>query len=698
MNKCVQFLQKVFAITTGLFVLGNILNAKIYFSSRNAVLSFSEANSSLYLLSPFTGVTGTLYLKDNVASTISSTTTSEYLSFDGGILSTGNISSVLTGTIEPAGTDSIALANGDFLDVQSGLIVQDVKVNAGATVTILGQPRFSSQITLGDASSVVQMSITTDLNQTVSGDGTLSLLDDLSVSSGVLLPSKVLNNGKKLILYGGTYSTATEFTTGGTLDLETATSLTESWTFGATTEVYSINGNGNALDLSGNGNIVCNGTTLYLNDLIIRGLSTANALKGAGRVIMSSVVLELADNFVRADGSFTFYGDPCKIITNGSTFQISGSGNEILVDGMILRYDQLDGSGFNPISAVSSGAINFANGGSIQSASVTGDLNLLIYTTAYTFVKNFDLTSSSIIHVINENTANPKTVAINGGGQIINFPSVSGSFFVIDDNTTVTLSNVVLRDFNPSAINYGSSGVLKLGDGVVVEMGSDISMDVFSKTWDVVGNATIDGKGATLFLAGANNITLTGANKTLTFKDVKIQQSVPAGFQPQTASATIKLQDSELFLEEADGLFSVGNLLIDGFVKLTGNKGGVAGTVLYEFTSPGTMTIAANAEFFVDSNIVLKLNPDASADLTFAASKRHFSLAEVGSKMTLYGCSLQTTDTGMALDQGTVQVVDKVTLVSTTNPGAELEFGANLEVRLSAGANLIVDGPLKYQE
>lgn len=689
-----KVLQKTVLLFAGI-VSSSMINSKIYFSSKNSVLSFTGTNSALLLLSPLTGVSGTLELKDNVAATVSATNTTDTLSFTDGVLTTGSVSSSMNGSISPVSTDSIVLADGDYLDVQSGLIVQAVSVAAGATATILGQPRFSSAITLGDASSVLQMSVTTDLNQSITGDGKLSLLDDLVLDQGVAMPALVDNNGKKLTLYGGTYSTAVTFATGGSIDLGSSTTLSETWTIGTGTDVYHINGNGCVLDLSSNGNIVFNGATLYLNDLNIRGLSDTNALKGTGRIIMSSVVLELGGNFARTDGSFTFYGDPCKIISNGSTFQISGAGNEILVDGMVLLYDQLDGSGLNPISAVSGGAINFLNNGSIQSASSTTDNNLIIATTSYQFVRNFALTSSSIIHVVNADPLTPKSVAINGGGHAISFPYTSGSFFIIDDNTTVTLSNIVLRDFNPAAMNYNASGVMLFGDDVVIEMDADLTL-AGSPVWSFVGNAAVHGNGALLSLTSSGAIAVTGG-KTLTFKDVTVSQNVADGFTAD-ATSTVKLQDSTLLLQGANALFDTGSLVIAGFVKLTGNAGAVAGVLDFEFASLGTMTVLADAELFVDSNIKLKINADATNDATLADSKRHFSLAQVGSKLTLCGCSLQSTDTGLALDQGTVHVVDKVSIIASTAAGAEFEVGANLDVKLSAGANLVVDGPMRYQE
>lgn len=681
---------------SALFVHSN-LNAKFHCASQSSSLSFLGTNSSLYLLSSLTGFDGTLVLKDNVASTISATTTLDSMSFSNGVLVTGVVSSVINGMIDPAGTDSISLQNGDFLDVQSGVIVQSVSLAAGATATILGQPRFSSQITLGDASSVLQMSITTDLNQTVSGDGALSLLDDLSTGQNVLLPGKVFNNGKSIILYGGTYSTATAFTTGGKIELKTYTSLTDTWTIGTGTDVYHLNGNGTVLDFSANGHIVFNGTTLYISDMNIRGISDLNPLQGSGRIVMSNVVLELADNFARTDGSFTFYGDPCKIITNGSSFQISGSGNEILVDGVVLRYDQLDGSGVNPISAVSSAAINFANGGAIQSASAASDSNLLIYSSSYTFMKNFDLSAVSNIQVINATPGTPKPVTIDGGGHAIRFPHQAGGFLVLNDNVQLTLTNIVLKDFLPSAVGYGTSSTLTFGDSVVIELGDNVTVGSSDPVWTFAGNATIDCKGCVFEVTASNKVTQTGA-KTLTIEDAKIKTAVSDGIVLLSDTSFLRLYNSTLLMNNLGFACATGSIIIDGFVKLTGNAGTSYAVVPFEFSSKGIMSVLGHSELYIDNNIKLKYNADPTDDTTIFDSKRHFSLAQIGSKLTLNGCTLESTDTGLALDQGTVRVLDRVSIIATTATGAEFEIGPDVEMTLASGAYLAVDGPMKYSE
>jgi hypothetical protein len=45
-----------------------------------------------------------------------------------------------------------------------------------------------------------------------------------------------------------------------------------------------------------------------------------------------------------------------------------------------------------------------------------------------------------------------------------------------------------------------------------------------------------------------------------------------------------------------------------------------------------------------------------------------------------------------------MKVVDKVTMTSTTSSGAELEFGQQLQVNMSSGAVIDLNGPARYQE
>ena len=662
--------------------------AKFSFANQSAAINVLGTNSYLQLDTALTGFTGTLNVKDSLATTVSGNA----ISMAGGVLVTGNVSAVVNATFNPnpSGTETIVLGNGNYLDVKSGQVLQAVTVSASSTATILGQPKFNSAISLIDATSTLQLGITVPLNQSITGAGTLVLLDDLVLAKNVQVPAVVQQQNYRLVYTGGTINTATTNTTGGAIELAGYTTLTQALTIGTGSDVYYFNGNGCVLDLSSSGSITFNGGTLYLTDVHIRGLSSTNFLGGSGTINMSNVTLELSGNMTWNTGTYTFRGGYSNIIASTSLLTISGTAS-VTVDGVFLQYTQLDGTGSNPIS----GTVTLSNGGKVISATSAGSGGLLITGSTYTFAQDFLLSSAATLQVQNSTPGTPKSVAINGGGHYLHFPKTSGSFLLLDANAQTSLSNIVLKDFYPSAITFGTSSTLTMGDNVSVQLGSDVTISSGDKAWAFNGNAEIDGNGYMLQVNKSQGVTITGA-KTLSLKNMRLYLTVSDGILALTDTATINFQNIELVLQNPGLLFSAGNLQVNGRVRVSGGTLTSTPTTALEFTTKGTIVIGENAEFFIDRNIVLRYNINPVNDTTLAASKRHMTMAYPGSTITLCGCTLESTATGVAFDQGTVQIMDHVTMNISTSTAAQAEFGSNLRVNLSSGAVLDVEGPLKY--
>jgi hypothetical protein len=216
-------------------------------------------------------------------------------------------------------------------------------------------------------------------------------------------------------------------------------------------------------------------------------------------------------------------------------------------------------------------------------------------------------------------------------------------------------------------------------------------------SWTFTGNAEIDGNGATLTVNKASGITVTGT-KTLTLKNITLVAGVIDCLKALTDNDRIKLQDVNFVVKNVGYTFSIGYLDIMGITKITGGAGSLFSRVNFEFSSKGNLTIGTNAELIVDPNINLKYNANPGSDPLTYNSKRHMLFSTYTSQLTLNGCSLECTATGLALDNGTMKVVDKVTMTSTTSSGAELEFGQQLQVNMSSGAVIDLNGPARYQE
>jgi hypothetical protein len=690
-------LKKNLILPLLLLISSEITLSKINFKSSGSSLIL-DTGSKMTVHNTITDFSGTLHVPTLASTSLEGI--ANVISFVDGVLKTSTTHSNLSATLDSTTNDTISLENNDFLDVQSGSIVQTVSVASGATATILGQPQFSGAVALGNASSVIKFNIATALNQSVTGSGKLFLINDLTLESGVQLPSLVEQQGKKLHITGGTISSGFTNTTGGIIELHSNTSITAALTLGTGSDSYTISGNGNTLTLSGSGSINLAATTGNLNfsDVHIKGMSSTNFIKGTGEVRFVNSTIELGGNYSRTDGDFLFTGDNCKVITNGSTFTISGAGNTLTIDGVVLFYEQLDGSGQNPFAEESDGTIIKTNGGDIKP--LGGAATSVIFdVTPTTLDKNYDLMALATVTFNNDTPATPRPMSLVGGGHFMQFPCKAGSFLIIDANTQVTTSDAVLKDFFPAAIAYGDPlAKIVFGDDTVIEMGKDLTIESGDRAWEFNGNATVDGKGKTLTINKASGVTITGA-KTLTLKNMKILTTVIDGLQCLTDTAKISFENVEFLVEQAGFDFDTGDMCVDGKVSISGGAiNAIDPTTTFELSTKGNLTIGENARLTIDPDIIFKYNIDPADDAGSLTptydSKRHITFLYPSSTLCLNGCTLLSTTTGIGFDFGTIEVNNKVTFDINAAIGAEAEIGS--QVRMNISGSLDVTGPLRY--
>jgi hypothetical protein len=677
----------------------------------SAIFKFRSINSALKVGSsaslnagnPLTYTSGTLELVSPSTTTLSGDNNS--LTFSKSLFKSGTNTCFLSANLDPTATEAINLQDGNFLFFEAtSTLFQPVAVAAAATVTIAGSVFFGSAISLGSAASTLRLNISNVLTQNVSGSGTLKLLGDLILGSGIGLPSLLNLSGNRLTMLGGTYAQSLTVSGAGIIHLGGATTLSAAWTIGTSGENYTLSGSGNVLDLGSAGSLVFNGTSLTISNLVIKGL-TSNLLRGTGEIKLSNVTLILSGNYTRSDGKISVVGSNCKIITNGYTFSMSGAGNDLKIDGSYLFYEQLNSTiQTSPISVVSSAAITKLNGGDViavgggsGATAGIGSIPMVVTNATQVLDRDYPVTATGTFQVNNAVPGTPLAVAIDGAGHFLSFPQKLGSYFILQDNVQLTLSNTVVKDFYPAAISFGTSSTLAFGDGARIELGQDLTIGAADPAWAFSGNAEIDGNGAMLTINKSGGITVTGG-KTLTLKNMTIIAGVVDCIKALTDSDHVKFQDIVFVVQSAGFKCSTGYIDIANFVKLTGNLGTSLGQVNFEFASKGYLTILANAELFVDTNINLKYNANPANDITTYASKRHFVFGKQTSVLTLFGCSLESTATGLALDTGILNVRERVTLTSSTSPGAAFEFCQNLQTNMGVGAILNVVGPVRYQE
>ncbi len=614
-----------------------------------------------------------------------------------------------SGSLTTTTAQVITLGSGNVATFSTkDSISQSLAISSGSTATITGNPVLSSPIFLGNAASVAQLNIFNILASPVRGAGTLKLLNNLTLAKGVTLPALLNLNGYCLTMKGGTFTDALSVSgsgVGGALNFQDYTNIKAPWTIGTTGETYNLFGSGNILELSDSGSITFNGTDITISNIIIKGLSNTNQLKGSGIIKLVNTTLVLSGNFTRSDGPFYVLGANCRVISNGYNFIMSGSGNNLTVDGALFYYEQLNSSlpigGNSPFSTTSSASIIKLNGGDIAmepSAPAAGVGNALNQFSAASNIltRSFFITSTGLFQLNNTTTTTPLAMSIDGNGQFLDFSYANPGTFVLQPNVQLVLSNTLVKNFYPAAVSYGASSSLKFGDGVRIELGPDVTIDSFDVTWTMTGNVEIDGNGATLTINKSQGLVVGNA-RTLTIKNTRLVLGAVDAIKALDSSSLVRLQNVEVVIKSQGFNYSQGFLEISGLVKLIADSGITTTSVPFELSTAGNCSIVSSAELVIMPGVNFKYNINPSGN-TLYTSKRHLIFSQIGSTLSMQGCTLESTDTGLALDQGTINIHDKVSIISTLGQNAEFEMGQNSYFNLGANANLNLSGPASYVE
>lgn len=231
-------------------------------------------------------------------------------------------------------------------------------------------------------------------------------------------------------------------------------------------------------------------------------------------------------------------------------------------------------------------------------------------------------------------------------------------------------------------------------DTTVIQLSKDLTINSGDTAWAFSGNAEIDGNGATLTINKSQGITITGA-KTLTLKNVRLVTSVSDAIKCLSSSATISLQNAEWYLAD-DFDFSAGSCTFSGTVKITGNANLSNRYSTFKISTSGSVTVNNDGEliFARDTRCLYSADPTGAAN--FAATKRKFSMATIGARLTFIGSTLETTNTGLAFDQGNLSFYDRSSVRGTSATGAQFEIAD--QVNLIVNGKLDVRVPFYYTE
>lgn len=688
------------------------VRADIKFENKNSTINLRTDASTLTLKDQLRNFSGKLKMYNDSSSRIVANTTNDVIVFTDGLVDSGSGDIAFTGTYVPG--SNYTLSTGGTVSLNGAILSRGITVGSGQSVVISGAPRFSSALTLGSSSSILNLGLVNKLDQNiVLTGGTIKLDEDLRFKDGCgFSGSGTINVNQRTLTRSGGFSYNGIMTYLNAQDVQ----YTDNQTLAAGTEIYTgsglfslVNGNGYTLTMTGTAKIqVDPNHKLYLTDMRIKGLG-ASGVNGifdidvTSTVILANVTLDLSGNYTHNKGTILIQGDNCKIIHHDKTFTVNSAQTRLAVDGAAFLYEPLSGSIDSPfIFADLSQHLVVSNGGVIRTAmGGGGEQPLTITTNSYTMTQNQRLTASSGITITNSTPASPKTVTIDGAGYYIQFPNASGTFLSLADNVQLTFSNIILRDFNPSAISYGgSSATITFGDGVRIELGKDLNIQSGDKAWNFSLSGTgavIDGRNKTLTLETANRITTTNSG-TLSFENMVLKTLASNALSCSTYNSKIRLDNTQFVIDQNGFTFSLGSINCQGPCILSGtNPTTASGTSTFTFSSTGTLTVESQSslEIAPDTTFVYQANP-ISGNESLSASKRHLVLTNPSSSLILNSCTFQTTNTGMALNYGKLIVKNLVNLVVSTSALANFELGSSVDLQIMGGSILSVNGPMSY--
>lgn len=316
-----------------------------------------------------------------------------------------------------------------------------------------------------------------------------------------------------------------------------------------------------------------------------------------------------------------------------------------------------------------------------------------------TYSTNTTLTNDLRLYLTQRAVFNA-TLTLDGAGFFYQFPINSDQVLVVNNGFTATVNNLLLNDFNTTNLSIGTGSTLAIGDNSYISLKKDITINPSDPSITCTGNCEINGNGATLTVNKSQGLTINGSSKTLTLKNMRLVTSLSDAIKCLASTCKIKLQNVTWTITN-NFAFSAGSCDVSGTVNINADLGATANPVTFlnwEWSSPGTMTVTNSSELVLGFGVNFKYNADPTGAANFNATKRKFVLNQFGSKLTFNGASLESTATGLALDQGIINVYDEVIFKPSTSTSAELEIAKNVQINISGNGNIILQGPVKYAE
>jgi hypothetical protein len=605
------------------------------------------------------------------------------------------------------------LENEDFYYVTEGYTTNDVIARSGTTA-FGGTGAFMGTLTLHNPSTTLQCSLETPLfcNPILNG-GTFALNSNLAFAADKSFTGSgnINLNGTSVIFGAAKDLTLTHtiywrgITNGGiTLNAQT-TNLSGEWTVGGN---ININGNGNVLDISHQGQLnIKPHATMALDNIAIKGLGegfgSINFMDDTATLKLSNAYIELDNNVTTTIGGIIVNG-PTTVGIKNFDWLLDQSAS-MTIDGVTLWQDSLDQvyhgnitHGTGPLSKYltleSTGTIktissvpcqlemqiknnsNALNRINKQSQMIFGPESLVV---TPTFVMTADIYLSNDHRMLM--TSDTYDYVINGSGHTIYFADGTAHQIQVASGAELTLYNVILKNYRDDTILADN---IVFGDGTRIELANDQAM---ARDWNLEGNTTIDGAGYQL---------------TIDPYALRIQPNSTLWLQ---SIALTGLKNDNINCTDATSAVVFENTNIHLTHNTTFTRGIFEALQDVHITGTNELTFASDQNFIINSSshmlfdgIVFSYAPETTDNRDLV------QLADKSSTLQLDGCTVNSTTTGMRLTRGQV-IINHINTFN--NPGATslsegFGFGNgiaddDLDILIKPGASLnLASGMLDY--
>lgn len=571
-----------------------------------------------------------------------------------------NTATIWTPTGVPTATDDVVISDGttvslnanascNKLTVGSGVsaavlqfsgnttltvsIGGDITINSLSSFSILTNSNRTHSITLSgniinngtldmqaDANSLCNITFVKNGNQSISGNGTLTRLNRITLNMGSSLnnvldvsSSTFTANSNFLILSNGLFKLSVP-------SAATLVPFTASTSIGATAGLW-LNTSSAVLSCSAGvgiaGLLQVSSGTLYVGnanneDLVPSGGGTVNISGG-------SVIVAGKYNGSVSASTFSLSGGSIKISNNASTntsiapFHISASGSVFSMTGGTLVMRREGGTGGQDLGFVNTGSSSGAvTGGTIQFGDATSPANQNIRINSTYPVPNIVVSSASVNAILNTNSLSVvNNITISSGtlsSNNLNF-SLGGNWLstgtfspgtgtvIFNSSSSQSITKSGGETFN--ALLFSGSGTKTFASPVTANsnfsIASGSSVDLSASNYSLnlkghfVNDGTFNARNGLVSLSGTTTQSITGTSST-TFYNLTLSNTNGATLgNAENLEGTLSLTNGT-FSTNAKVFTIISNALTTGRVGQITGTGDLVGNVTVQRFIPGGST------------------------------------------------------------------------------------------------------------